>query len=260
MTKAKIKVLSLNDAVERRAKFEENFIKKSHEPFSFFDGIYGKHLSKETLKMIYSSEKANKKIGRDLTLGEIGATYSHYLMYKEAIAEDLDYCIILEDDSNITEHFDATLHSILKIVDPNDSAVVFIQKHTINNNVILSNKKERLNDNHVLQRMLGSSQYFIGSYGYVVTRKSMRQLLNSYMPIYCVCDHWYHIKKQSLIDTFFCITPSIVDTNPENIREIDSFINEERKKILIKREMGLIAKSKIKIKKIVLRILDKDWE
>lgn len=260
MDRVKIKVLSLKSAISRREKFVDNFYKYSSKNFAFFDGVYGKNLTPETLNSIYSSDKAKLKIGRELTLGEIGATYSHYLIYQEAINEDLDYCIVLEDDSFISPHFDVVINSILETVTANDDAVIFIQEHSLNENVILSNKKKALVSDYFLQRMLGSSQYFVGSYGYIITRKSMRKLLTSYMPIYCVCDHWYHIKKQSKISNFYCLNPSVVKTNPEDIREVDSFINKERKKVLVKKNIGFIAKSKIIVKSKVLKILDKDWE
>lgn len=80
------------------------------------------------------------------------------------------------------------------------------------------------------------------------------------MPIYCVCDHWFFIKKDSKIESFYCVSPSLVYTNDEDIRLVDSFINEERKNVLKNRGVSRIGRIKIIIKRVVLRLLNKDWE
>ncbi|WP_340613768.1 glycosyltransferase family 25 protein [Xenorhabdus thailandensis] len=255
-----IKVLSLPDADVRRKKFSNTFIKNSSFSYEFFDGIYGKHLKKESIAQIYSSEKANNKINRDLTLGEIGATYSHYLMYLEANSKKVDYLLVLEDDTFINQDFDKVIKKITTRISPEEDAIIFIQEHTLNKKVIFSRKIQKLTNNYGMRRLLGSSQYFVGSYGYIVTKEAINKLILNYLPIFCVCDHWYFIKKQSGIKNFYCVIPSVVKTNEEQVRMIDSFINHDRQKIIKKNKISTIAKAKILVKKIVLTITDKDWE
>lgn len=260
MPEFEILVLSLPDAKQRRDNFHINFISASKLNYRFYDGVYGKHLAQKTLDEIYSSAKAFSKIGRDLTLGEIGATYSHFLMYKEALENGLDYLIVLEDDSFVSQDFDAVLHNIISKFKNTDDAIIFIQEHTLNNKVILSRRRIRVHENYSVSRLLGSSQYFVGSYGYIITKAALHKIVRNYLPFYCVCDHWYFIKKQSSIDSFYALKPSIVRTNEENVREIDSFINQERKKVIKKADLTIVARLKIFVKKIILPALDKDWE
>lgn len=257
----KIVTLSLKDALQRRDGFEENFSQHSSLKFSFFDGIYGKDIPNIELDKIYSSSLANEKIKRELTKGEIGATYSHYLIYKEALEDNVDYIIILEDDSYINEDFDSIITDLMHKLSPEENSIIFIQQHTLNDKVILS-KKPRIefNNKYSLYKLLGSSQYFVGSYGYIVTKKALTQLVNSYLPIYCVCDHWYFIKKKCSINNFFALNNYLVSTNEEEVRKIDSFINKERSLLIKNKSISIIAKMKIKIKYYALRLFNKDWE
>lgn len=254
-------ILSLKDAHERREKVSNEFLEKSKLPFTFFDGVYGKNLTEDELKGIYSQELAEKTLNRKLTPGEIGATYSHYLIFKEAYERGDEFVVILEDDCYINLNFDNVLLSIIEQTDSENDEVIFIQKHTSENaHVIKSLSSLKLTEGYALNRMLGSAQYFVGAYGYIVTRAAMQKLLETYLPIYCVCDHWFYIKKKSRIEKFSVLTPAIVFTNDEEVRKIDSFVDLERRKIAVFKPVGKIAKIKIMIKKIILPILNKDWE
>ena len=257
----KIVTLSLKDALQRRSNFEKNFSQFSSLTFSFFDGIYGKNLTSEELNKIYSPSLANEKINRELTKGEIGATYSHYLIYKKALEENSDYLIILEDDSYINKDFDSIIKKLMDELSPEESSIVFIQQHTLNDKVILSRQpRVKFDNKYSLYQLLGSSQYFVGSYGYIVTKKSLTHLVKSYLPIFCVCDHWFFIKKRSNIANFFVLKNHLVSTNEEEVRKIDSFINKERSLLIKNNPISNIAKIKIKIKYYILRLLNKDWE
>lgn len=76
-----------------------------------------------------------------MTVGEIGATYSHYLIYKDAYEKSLDYLIVLEDDSFVDENFDEVINRLLVKITPDDDAIIFIQEHTLDSKVIFSRKK-----------------------------------------------------------------------------------------------------------------------
>lgn len=261
MCSFKIVTLSLRDATKRRDSFTSNFIQNSSLNFHFFDGIYGKDLTEKELINIYSPSLAIEKIKRELTKGEIGATYSHYLIYKEALRENADYLILLEDDSYINSDFDIIIKKITREINPEESSIIFIQKHTLNDKVILSKSPRAIfNNNYSLYKLLGSSQYFVGSYGYIVTKKALTQLISSYLPIFCVCDHWFHIKKRSKIKDFYVLKNHLVYTNDEEVRKIDSFINKDRMLVIKNRPITLIAKIKIRIKYYLLRLINKDWE
>lgn len=261
MKKFKIKVLSLIEAVERRARFQSEFKRISTLNFDFFDGIYGKNLTSLELSKIYNDDKAKRYLKRSLTKGEIGATYSHYLMYKDALESDLDFLIIMEDDSYINNDFDDVILNIINKVNPKYDEIIFLQEHTSNNkNVILSKKNVKVNNEYNIYRMLGSSQYFVGAYGYIVTQGAMLKLVANYLPIFCVCDHWYYIKKNCKVSEFSSLQPHVIYTNDEVTRKTDSYVNEERKKVIMTKPLTFIAKLKISLKRLILVQLDKDWE
>lgn len=85
-----------------------NFIKSQVELFSFLnvhfiDPVIGKHLSSEDLKIYYDEDLTQKKLGRSLSLNEIGCALSHRRAWEHILKQDTsDYGLILEDDALIS--------------------------------------------------------------------------------------------------------------------------------------------------------------
>lgn len=254
MTKNRVKiyVLSLIEAKERRSAITKQFNNHGIE-FEFFDGIYGRDLSTEKIDDIYDKSKALNCVGRELTKGEIGATYSHYKIYQKALVNDLDYVVVLEDDIYFDENLKNLIEELEYLVDEESekSKVFFIQEHC-NNDMVISNSKGCRIGGFFFNRMFSSEEYFVGAYGYVLNQSAIKCLIKSYMKFYFVCDHWYFVRKESKISELYFLKNAIIRTNEEDVRQVDSYIQEERKLVVMKRNLSAIQKLRFFVKKIVV--------
>jgi glycosyl transferase family 25 len=83
-------VISLSDAEERR-KIVAEYLSRMDLPWSFFDAVRG--MPKDLQAGLTIESRSN------LALGEIGCFLSHRAVWKEIATSDVDYAIILEDDT-----------------------------------------------------------------------------------------------------------------------------------------------------------------
>lgn len=63
-----------------------------------FPATIGKELSKEEIDEWYSCKKNKQRHHRDLTLGEIGCYVSHMRIWQKMVNENINHCLVLEDD------------------------------------------------------------------------------------------------------------------------------------------------------------------
>lgn len=73
---ASIFVISLPDCVERQQAIASQLNKHSLT-FSWIEGVNGRQLDADTLRQVYSVERAEREGGRQLNPGEIGCALSH---------------------------------------------------------------------------------------------------------------------------------------------------------------------------------------
>lgn len=66
--------------------------------YEFVEALYGKDVSEEFISKIYDGRKSIEVNGQDLSKAEIGCAYSHTMVYKRIIEQNLDYALVLEDD------------------------------------------------------------------------------------------------------------------------------------------------------------------
>jgi len=69
-------------------------------------------LIKENLNDYY--EYNESILNRHLSLGEIAVSVSHLKIYKKILDEDIDYCLILEDDAILVEDFYDKINLVMK--------------------------------------------------------------------------------------------------------------------------------------------------
>lgn len=105
----KVFVINLKRSPERRA-----FMKKQLDAlgmdYEFIEATDGKELSDEEIKNIYDEEASLKFLRVPLTRGEIGCAHSHIKTYQKIVNDNLDYALVLEDDSIL----EPSLFSLLK--------------------------------------------------------------------------------------------------------------------------------------------------
>lgn len=96
-------IINLDTSTERRIEMirQMDFYGLKYE---FFEAVDGKKLDINVINEIRNQPYSFKKaFGREMTLGEIGCAMSHLNLYKKIVDEEIDYALILEDDSEFDE-------------------------------------------------------------------------------------------------------------------------------------------------------------
>lgn len=110
----KCKVISMSNAVTRRARVLAMLSDQRILDWSFFDAL-------DSRSGIGLDEDPNKQIrlyGRNLTAAEIGCFKSHYSVIKEHADNGSGWLLVLEDDVYLDTNFDFT--EIIKLLDRSD--------------------------------------------------------------------------------------------------------------------------------------------
>ena len=264
---------------QTRRRMMEAQLDKIASPYYRIDGVDGRDLSEQSLKEIYSPEKANQYLGRDLFLGEVGCYLSHLKAMKAIVDSNAEYGLILEDDVEISDDLLPILGAIKAL--PFTWQTVQIGHGDVYCIVIW---RERM----LLPRgyEIGlSSHSMYGTQGYLITRELCNLFLEKAYPIFCTIDlHLFNIcasfsfshgligkqlvkhrseipssieqRKQETSASSTCVQP--IQNKPKSFRASI----KERKKRLFKKlfqpslhgiylflfKYGFISKNKLKLK------------
>ena len=110
--------------------------------------------------------------GRPLTYGEIGCFMSHYNIWQDMVARDLQTVLILEDDIRFEAFFIQKLEHLMKELKskPEQWDLVYIGRK------ILHNSQEELVDD---SEQLVYVDYTYWTLGYIITRSGVDKLLSA---------------------------------------------------------------------------------
>ena len=106
-------VISLAHASKRREFIREQMAKLKID-YEFFDAVDGNKLSHADISK-FKIKEGEQYLGRPLSKGEIGCTFSHLHIYEKMLAENIEKLIVLEDDVQLYDDF-AVLISNLSTV------------------------------------------------------------------------------------------------------------------------------------------------
>ena len=107
--KFKIFLINMKKSPERLA-FMSNQLKSLGLPFSLQEGVDGKVYD---FKEVYDEESSMRLNGASLAPVEKGCALSHRLAFEKAIAEDVEYTLILEDDVELPLTFKKIFDEVL---------------------------------------------------------------------------------------------------------------------------------------------------
>jgi len=148
--------------------------------FEFIEAVDGKKLS--LVDAGYDKNKALRRLGREMSAGEVGCYLSHMMIYQKIINEDIAYALVLEDDVKVLDKDICSLVS--EVVNKNLWDLFFLYKR---------GKNRFLIDGVPLGR-IGKYIYHIGTRtvwgtaAYVVTNTAARKLLRYHHDIYVPID------------------------------------------------------------------------
>ena len=103
-------VISLAQASKRR-KFIREQMAKLKIDYAFFDAVDGNKLSHVYVNR-FKIKKGEQCLGRPLSKGELGCTFSHLHVYKKMLTENIERLVVLEDDIIINNDFAVLLNNL----------------------------------------------------------------------------------------------------------------------------------------------------
>ncbi|ENX53184.1 hypothetical protein F885_00964 [Acinetobacter higginsii] len=168
-------VVSLKTAVDRRTHIEDQFMQQGIA-FSFFDAIEPQQVEELAARLSVRIHNCH------LSQGELGCLFSHILLWKKAIDENIDYIGIFEDDIYLGGQAKAFLsdHGWIKA----QWDIIKIEKNSAFNYLSLTDKTS-LENGRIISRLLNPN---FGTAGYILSNKAAQSLL-CYIQNLSVVDH-----------------------------------------------------------------------
>lgn len=142
----------------------------------FFDAIEPQQVED------YAAQLAISVTNCHLSQGELGCLFSHVLLWKKVIDENIDYVAIFEDDIYLGEHAKVFLDDDEWIKAEWD--IIKIEKNSKFNYLSLTDKTSLANG-RVISRLLNPN---FGTAGYIISNKAAKSLL-SYIQSLSIVDH-----------------------------------------------------------------------
>lgn len=85
--------------------------------FRLVEAIDGRLLSPDKVAEIYDARGARRRLGREMSAGEIGCALSHRQVYRTMLAEGLETAVVLEDDAIVGDEFVYILRQVQRVPD-----------------------------------------------------------------------------------------------------------------------------------------------
>jgi glycosyl transferase family 25 len=193
-------VINLSSDSPRRAAISAQ-LESLGMPYSIFNAVNGKQLSKEELARVYDRERAVRE-SHDLTLGEIGCALSHWGVYRQMVEENIPYALVLEDDAKPGDAVPDIARRLQDQFDSKTSMVVLL-------NYIEKYKKlriKKLGDRHHLVDTYGGIP---NAHGYFISLAAAKNLVEGLYPIWLVADRWERFREEKFIQ-FKAVVPYCV--------------------------------------------------
>ena len=181
-------VINLRREKTKRETMRRRLTSLGIEPV-FVEATDGRELDENSLKKVYSAQKAVEVFKRELSRGEVGCALSHLSIYWRMEEEGLEKAVILEDDAVVCDDFPAILKH-LDEVPPHCECL------------LLGYDADIVREIFLYTSFWGSRKYFgkyrlkrfvkvaFGTYGYMITLQGARKLLAQIETVDKPIDHY----------------------------------------------------------------------
>lgn len=172
-------VISLPDAAERRRAVTDQ-LDQLGLTYRVFNAVDGRRLSDEHRALVDPCWR-QKRRGEALRPAEIGCALSHALVYRMALEEAFDDCIVLEDDARLTPAFARLARRDIDL----PAGVDLVSLHYYRNQFVQRGRLVDLGNGFRVYRPFGR---LLGTCAYYVTRRGAAELLKAGLPIWTQAD------------------------------------------------------------------------
>ena len=198
----KIFVISLKNSAKRRKAITSQ-MKKMDLDFEFVDAVDGRLGLPKKYEPMVNRKLAKKRLGGDLSDGEIACALSHALVYKKIVDEKIKNSIVLEDDCIIDNYFAEMVNNKLC----EKSGKGFIYLYHLYGRAMYGTKQSFLKGYDAVKLAKTPN----GAVGYYMTFDTAEKLIEKVLPISWVSD--WGVDIVNMVDTV-AITPRIVKHPP----------------------------------------------
>jgi glycosyl transferase family 25 len=198
-------VISLKGSVDRRVVIQ-NRLRDLGIDYTVIDAVDGRQFENVRNQPFYDSLKRRLRFGRDMTRGELGCALSHRKVYEEIASRGLDNALVLEDDAILSDELPHVL-KLLFFLPVQADIVRFLDRPKVYKRI---RSLSALDDKYAIGIPYGTPG---GAYGYCVTAKAARRLLNVskvfWLPIDVLHGYTWLTKLRT-----YAVTPSPI--SPDN--------------------------------------------
>lgn len=195
-------IINLQKDLERRKHMIEICDKHHILDYEFINAIYGKDLSQEEIDSSFDLNLAYKRYGRNLNLGEIGCTLSHYKCYRQLIETNEPCVLILEDDITILREL-SILPKLFEVCNTSTPTILFLSGD-------YWWYRKRIKDNVCIASIYDA----VGSYAYIINKAAAKLILSKNPKASCTADNWSLYRRQGV--NCKAVYPYIIDANIED--------------------------------------------
>ncbi|MCL1047363.1 glycosyl transferase [Shewanella sp. 10N.286.51.B7] len=110
----KVFVINLDKSTERMA-FMHQQLEQLNIEYERVPAVYGKDLSETEVQAVFNESDNLAKYDKVLNVGEIGCYLSHINCWNMMVEQELDFALILEDDSVLNEELLSLINSISEL-------------------------------------------------------------------------------------------------------------------------------------------------
>ncbi len=135
-----IYIINLKRRVDKKEKMIEQLSHYNIKNYEFIEAVDYLDLTDEIINTVYD-DKLAQKLQWSLNVSEIACAMSHRKVFEMMIKNDINNCVILEDDVILNESFSKLVNSPYEINEFNDFDVILLGYHT--SNKIIENLEEK---------------------------------------------------------------------------------------------------------------------
>lgn len=217
---------------EQRRKFALGELAQIDSVPVMVDAVDGRQLNLDRLieEGIYSPDKANEAFSRQLSMGEIGCSLSHYNVYRKIVERNDPVALILEDDVLLQPGFTKKLLAACGQL-PEGWGILHLN--------CPCTRYESAGESIVKYDGVGSLP--VGSSAYLMSRRGAELMLENALPIRYPADSIVGRGLRWGVDTYGVLPP---------ITSINNIFPSQ-----IQAPIGIVGRIKVGVKQALMRIL-----
>ncbi len=224
--KYKAFVLNLKTDVKRRDHIERQ-LKKLGIDYEVIEAVVGKDLSPENNPEIdwdFATKNAYW-----VSKGLLGCTLSHLKAYQAIADQNLDFGLVLEDDTNLDKRLPEFLNKVGDHLLPNENMLLYYKSFK---KCQLKKEKDLGWLNFKIARPVNPHQLIAGN-AYIMTKAACITALAFQKPLKATPDQWWVYHKNGGIENIRCLYPHLAEA--ADFKSSIDYINQKtwRGKLLL---------------------------